>query len=54
MTTDQQPVQLADAPQLQGALEGLMAIPTCATPGCDEETQLFTDRCPEHLKRGDQ
>lgn len=47
-------IRLADAPQLQGALEGVLAIPTCCTPGCDEPTEPFTDRCPDCLERGDQ
>jgi hypothetical protein len=49
---DDQPVQLLDAPQLRGALEGLMAIPRCATPSCHEETVLFTDRCRRCLEQG--
>jgi hypothetical protein len=43
---------LADAPTMRAATEGLMAIPTCATPACDRETEPFTDRCPDCLTGG--
>lgn len=47
MTTGR--VRLADAPTMAAALEGLLAIPTCTSPGCDTETEPFTDRCQDCL-----
>ena len=47
-------VRLTDSPTVTAALEGLMAIPTCSQPGCDDETVPFTDVCDQHLMGPDE
>lgn len=48
MTTDQ-PIRLAEAPSMEAALEGALAIPTCRVADCDDDTVPFTDVCDTHL-----
>lgn len=43
--TDGGDLNLTDSETMAHALEGVFAIPTCLTPGCDGATEAFTDSC---------